>query len=116
MALPVIPLASILADATSVMETTGIDSTFTLREGLSFTVKASRATPSTLSQDLTAGLAQYPLKVIVLYADWHGAAGPDRRPQRGDLVLQLGMKYTIQAAQPLGIGTTVFGYTMQVLG
>ncbi len=116
MALPTIPLTSILADATSVMEATGIDSTFTLREGLTFTVKASRATPSALSQDLTAGLAQYPLKVIVLYANWHAVAGPDRRPQRGDMLLQLGMKYTVQAAQPLGIGSTVFGYTMQVLG
>ena len=116
MALPVIPWSTILTDAISVMDATGIDSTFTLREGLSFTIKASRATPSTLSQDLTAGLTQAPLKVIVLYAAWHAVAGPDRRPQRGDMVLQLGMKYTIQAAQPLGIGTTIFGYTMQVLG
>lgn len=118
MTIPTVNWATVLTDAAGLLQLHGIDTSVTLREGKVFALKASRATPSTLSQDLTAGLTQAPLKVIVLYADWHaeGAAGPDRKPQRGDMILQLGAKYTIQAALPLGVGSTIFGYTMQVLG
>lgn len=118
MAIPTVNWATLLADASSLLRLHGIDTSVTLKEGKVFALKASRATPATLSQDLTAGLTQSPLKMIVLYEDWHAqtAAGPGRKPQRGDVLLQLEAKYSIQSAMPLGVGSTVFGYTMQVLG
>ena len=119
MSFPNIDFAKQKANVTSAIRAWGNDATFTLPDtDTTFTIKATKLINNNKgsTQPMTAGINQYDLKCMVLYDDWHNAAGAGRRPQKGDIITTTGKTYALMGVFSVGAGVTLFGYDLRVRG
>jgi hypothetical protein len=118
MSFPNVPWQTVKQVAYNAIESWGVLSTFTLRGGSTFSIKTTRAVPSSQAavENLTAGIQQYELKMLVPYDPWHNAAGASRPPQKGDIVLISGRTHAVETCIVVEAGGVKFGYDVRVKG
>jgi hypothetical protein len=118
MAFPNINFNKAKLDAFAAIRQWGVRSQFTLQGGAIFTIRTTRAVPAARGsvQDMTAGMQQYDLKMLVPYDDWHAAAGAARPPQKGDRVTVSDRNHAIETVISVEAGDVMFGYELRIRG